>query len=145
MVTQYGMSDDMGPIYLGGDHDEVMFLARDYGQPEPHVPAKTLRRGSTREVQRKMNDAYRCLRPAISKGIARSSTASLDLLVEKERRSTARSSWSSSRASLPRKERKKTCSGSRNRFNRQSGRRAEKGAASAFPYRAAKLRDTERA
>ena len=31
MVTQYGMSDDMGPIYLGGDHDEV-FLARDYGQ-----------------------------------------------------------------------------------------------------------------
>ena len=31
MVTQYGMSDEMGPIFLGSGHDEV-FLGRDYGQ-----------------------------------------------------------------------------------------------------------------
>ena len=30
MVTQYGMSDEMGPIFLGSGHDEV-FLGRDYG------------------------------------------------------------------------------------------------------------------
>ena len=31
MVTQYGMSEEMGPIFLGSGHDEV-FLGRDYGQ-----------------------------------------------------------------------------------------------------------------
>ena len=30
MVTQYGMSDEMGPINFGGEHEEV-FLGRDWG------------------------------------------------------------------------------------------------------------------
>lgn len=55
MVTQYGMSDDMGPIYLGGDHDEV-FLARDYGQ-QSRTYSEDVAARIDAEVQRKMNDA----------------------------------------------------------------------------------------
>ena len=55
MVTQYGMSDDMGPIYLGGDHDEV-FLARDYGQ-QSRTYSEAVAARIDAEVQRKMNDA----------------------------------------------------------------------------------------
>ena len=55
MVMQYGMSDDMGPIYLGGDHDEV-FLARDYGQ-QSRTYSEAVAARIDAEVQRKMNDA----------------------------------------------------------------------------------------
>ena len=55
MVMQYGMSDDMGPIYLGGDHDEV-FLARDYGQ-QSRTYSEDVAARIDREVQQKMNDA----------------------------------------------------------------------------------------
>ena len=55
MVMQYGMSDDMGPIYLGGDHDEV-FLARDYGQ-QSRMYSEDVAARIDREVQQKMNDA----------------------------------------------------------------------------------------
>ena len=54
MVTQYGMSDDMGPIYLGGDHDEV-FLARDYGQ-QSRTYSEAVAARIDAEVQRKMNE-----------------------------------------------------------------------------------------
>ena len=54
MVTQYGMSDDMGPIYLGGDHDEV-FLARDYGQ-QSRTYSEDVAARIDAEVQRKMNE-----------------------------------------------------------------------------------------
>jgi len=56
MVTQYGMSDDMGPIYLGGDHDEV-FLARDYGN-QSRMFSENVASTIDGEVQRKMNDAF---------------------------------------------------------------------------------------
>ncbi len=55
MVTQYGMSDEMGPIYLGGDHDEV-FLARDYGHQSQISEAVASRVDA--EVQRKMTAAF---------------------------------------------------------------------------------------
>ena len=54
MVTQYGMSDDMGPIYLSGAHDEV-FLGRDYGQQRAYSEDVAARVDA--EVQRKMNEA----------------------------------------------------------------------------------------
>ena len=66
MVTQYGMSDDMGPIYLGGDHDEV-FLARDYGQ-QSRTYSEDVAARIDAEVQRKMNE-----------GLARAT----ELLIEK--------------------------------------------------------------
>ena len=56
MVMQYGMSDDMGPIYLGGDHDEV-FLARDYGQ-QSRMFSESVASRIDAEVQRKMSDAF---------------------------------------------------------------------------------------
>ena len=48
------MSDDMGPIYLGGDHDEV-FLARDYGQ-QSRTYSEDVAARIDAEVQRKMNE-----------------------------------------------------------------------------------------
>ena len=56
MVTQYGMSDDMGPIYLGGDHDEV-FLARDYGQ-QSRMFSENVAARIDGEVQKKMTGAF---------------------------------------------------------------------------------------
>ena len=56
MVMQYGMSDEMGPIYLGGDHDEV-FLARDYGQQSRMFSENVAARIDS-EVQDKMNAAF---------------------------------------------------------------------------------------
>jgi len=56
MVMQYGMSDDMGPIYLGGNHDEV-FLARDYGQ-QSRMFSESVAARIDGEVQRKMNEAF---------------------------------------------------------------------------------------
>ena len=55
MVTQYGMSDDMGPIYLSGDHDEV-FLGRDYAS-HGRAYSEEVAACIDREVQQKMNDA----------------------------------------------------------------------------------------
>ncbi len=55
MVTQYGMSDDMGPIYLSGDHDEV-FLGRDYASHGRAYSEEVAAR-IDREVQQKMNNA----------------------------------------------------------------------------------------
>ena len=56
MVMQYGMSDEMGPIYLGGDHDEV-FLARDYGQ-QSRMFSESVAARIDGEVQSKMNAAF---------------------------------------------------------------------------------------
>ncbi|MBQ6858241.1 MAG: ATP-dependent zinc metalloprotease FtsH, partial [Clostridia bacterium] len=56
MVMQYGMSDDMGPIFLGGDHSEV-FLARDYGQTSRMFSEDVAARIDS-EVQQKMNSAF---------------------------------------------------------------------------------------
>ncbi|MED9821174.1 MAG: ATP-dependent zinc metalloprotease FtsH [Christensenellales bacterium] len=55
MVMQYGMSDEMGPIYLGGDHDEV-FLARDYGQ-QSRTFSESVASRIDGEVQAKMSGA----------------------------------------------------------------------------------------
>ena len=56
MVMQYGMSDEMGPIYLGGDHDEV-FLARDYGQ-QSRMFSESVAARIDGEVQQKMTGAF---------------------------------------------------------------------------------------
>ena len=56
MVMQYGMSDEMGPIFLGGDHDEV-FLARDYGQ-QSRMFSENVAARIDAEVQQKMTAAF---------------------------------------------------------------------------------------
>ena len=81
MVTQYGMSDDMGPIYLGGDHDEV-FLARDYGQ-QSRTYSEDVAARIDAEVQRKMNDALARAMAILTEHRAQLDGLS-DLLVEKE-------------------------------------------------------------
>ena len=81
MVTQYGMSDDMGPIYLGGDHDEV-FLARDYGQ-QSRTYSEDVAARIDAEVQRKMNTAFERATKLLTEHRAQLDGLS-DLLVEKE-------------------------------------------------------------
>ena len=81
MVTQYGMSDDMGPIYLSGDHDEV-FLGRDYASHGRAYSEEVAAR-IDREVQGKMNDAL-----ARAKALLEENREKLDglsaVLIEKE-------------------------------------------------------------
>ena len=81
MVMQYGMSDDMGPIYLGGNHDEV-FLARDYGQ-QSRMFSESVAARIDGEVQRKMNEAF-----TRAKALLDENRAKLDglaeLLIERE-------------------------------------------------------------
>ena len=81
MVMQYGMSDDMGPIYLGGDHDEV-FLARDYGQ-QSRMYSEDVAARIDREVQQKMNDALERAKRILSEHRAQLDGLSA-LLVERE-------------------------------------------------------------
>ena len=81
MVTQYGMSDDMGPIYLGGNHDEV-FLARDYGQ-QTRAYSEELAARIDAEVQRKMSDALARAKAILTENRDKLDGLS-DLLVERE-------------------------------------------------------------
>ena len=64
MVMQYGMSDELGPIYLGGDHDEV-FLARDYGQ-QSRMFSESVAARIDSEVQQKMSGAFECARKLLT-------------------------------------------------------------------------------
>ena len=81
MVMQYGMSDELGPIYLGGDHDEV-FLARDYGQ-QSRMFSESVAARIDNEVQSKMSGAF-----ARAKAILTENRDKLDgltqLLIERE-------------------------------------------------------------
>jgi len=81
MVMQYGMSDELGPIYLGGDHDEV-FLARDYGQ-QSRMFSENVAARIDNEVQQKMGGAF-----ARAKQILTENRDKLDgltqLLIERE-------------------------------------------------------------
>ncbi len=81
MVTQYGMSDDMGPIYLGGDHDEV-FLARDYGQMSRTYSEQVAARIDA-EVQKKLGQALDRATALLSEHRALLDGLS-DLLIERE-------------------------------------------------------------
>ena len=71
----------MGPIYLGGDHDEV-FLARDYGQ-QSRMYSEDVAARIDREVQQKMNDALERARRILSEHRAQLDGLSA-LLVERE-------------------------------------------------------------
>ncbi len=81
MVTQYGMSDDMGPIFLSAQHDQV-FVAMEHSNPSRNYSEEIAAR-IDREVQRKMNDAF-----ARATDILRQHRGELeglaDLLMEKE-------------------------------------------------------------
>ena len=81
MVTQYGMSDDMGPVYLGGQHDEV-FVAMEYGQQGRSYSEEVAARIDA-EVQRKMNDALARARQILTENRDKLDGLSA-LLIEKE-------------------------------------------------------------
>ncbi len=55
MVTEYGMSDQLGPISYNGDHDEV-FIGRDWGSVRNY--SEDVAAIIDDEVQRIINDGY---------------------------------------------------------------------------------------
>ena len=81
MVTQYGMSDDMGPIFLGGQQSEV-FVAMEYGQ-QGRSYSEELAARVDREVQEKMNEAMRRATELLERNRERLDSLSA-LLIEKE-------------------------------------------------------------
>ena len=81
MVTQYGMSDDMGPIFLGGQQSEV-FVAMEYGQ-QGRSYSEELAARVDREVQEKMNEAMRRATELLERNRERLDGLSA-LLIEKE-------------------------------------------------------------
>ena len=81
MVTQYGMSDDMGPIFLGGQQSEV-FVAMEYGQ-QGRSYSEELAARVDREVQEKMNEAMRRATELLERNRKRLDSLSA-LLIEKE-------------------------------------------------------------
>ena len=81
MVTQYGMSDEMGPIFLGSGHDEV-FLGRDYGQQGKNCSEEVAAK-IDREVQQKLQNALERAKQLLSQN--RDKLDGLcDLLMERE-------------------------------------------------------------
>lgn len=56
MVTKYGMSDVIGPINYGGDHQEV-FIGRDYGHVKNYSEETAAK--IDEEVSRLVNEAYK--------------------------------------------------------------------------------------
>ena len=55
MVVEFGMSDDVGQIYLGAEHE--VFVGRDYGQARSYSEEVAARIDA--EVKRLMDEAYR--------------------------------------------------------------------------------------
>ena len=81
MVMQYGMSEDMGPVWLGGEQSEV-FVAMEYGQQNSTYSEDVAARIDA-EVQRKMNDALARAREILTENRDRLDGLSA-LLMEKE-------------------------------------------------------------
>ena len=55
MVTQYGMSDKLGPIYLGGEQE--VFLARDFGSQTRNY-SEAIASQIDQEIQDALMQAY---------------------------------------------------------------------------------------
>ena len=81
MVMQYGMSDDMGPIFLGSAQNEV-FVAMEYGS-QSKAYSEEVAALIDHEVQTKMNTALERARAILSQNIDKLDALSR-LLVEKE-------------------------------------------------------------
>ena len=81
MVMQYGMSDDMGPIYLGNNQNEV-FVAMEYGS-QAKTYSEELASQIDREVQAKMNTALERARTVLRQNMDKLDGLSR-MLVEKE-------------------------------------------------------------
>ena len=81
MVTQYGMSDEMGPIFLGSGHDEV-FLGRDYGHQGRTCSEEVAARVDAL-VQQQLQQALERAKEILSENRSKLDGLS-DLLMEKE-------------------------------------------------------------
>ncbi|NLG26016.1 MAG: hypothetical protein GX558_11705, partial [Clostridiales bacterium] len=56
MVTEYGMSQELGPIFLGGDHE--VFLGRDFSQSRSSF-SEEVNASVDREVRRLLERGYK--------------------------------------------------------------------------------------
>ena len=81
MVTRYGMSDVIGPINYGGDHQEV-FIGRDYGHVKNYSEETAAK--IDEEVSRIINDAYKRTEKILSEHMDKLRLVALTL-IEREK------------------------------------------------------------
>ena len=80
MVTEYGMSDSVGPIFLGGQ--EEVFIAKDWGHQRNY--SESLAATVDDEVRRILDEQYARARVAIQEDMAALDRVA-DMLIEYER------------------------------------------------------------
>ena len=82
MVTEFGMSDVVGPVFLGGDHE--VFLGRDFSQAHANYSEEVAARVDS-EIRRLLEEGMaQCY--AIFKDHMRELEALVEILLERERR-----------------------------------------------------------
>lgn len=77
MVTKYGMSELIGPINYGGDHQEV-FIGRDYGHVKNYSEETAAK--IDEEVSRLINDAYKRTESILSEHIDKLKLVAITLM-----------------------------------------------------------------
>ena len=77
MVTKYGMSDVIGPINYGGDHQEV-FIGRDYGHVKNYSEETAAK--IDEEVSRLVNEAYKRTENILSEHIDKLKLVAITLM-----------------------------------------------------------------
>ena len=55
MITEYGMSEDLGPMFLGGDHE--VFLGRDFSQARSPY-SESIAAAVDKEIMRLLDGCY---------------------------------------------------------------------------------------
>lgn len=81
MVMEFGMSDELGPISFGNDHDEV-FLGRDWGKSRSYSEEVASRIDS--EIRMLIDTAYTSAQRLLNENISKLNAVAQALL-EKEK------------------------------------------------------------
>ena len=81
MVTEYGMSDDLGPITYRSDQDEI-FIGRDYGHTRSYSEDVASRIDA--EIKKIIQDAYNTAEKILKENINRLHRVA-EALLEKEK------------------------------------------------------------
>ena len=81
MVTEYGMSDDLGPITYGSDQDEI-FIGRDYGHTRMYSEDVASR--IDEEIKKIIQEAYNKAEKLLKENINRLHKVA-EALLEKEK------------------------------------------------------------
>ncbi|MDP2891975.1 MAG: ATP-dependent zinc metalloprotease FtsH [Bacillota bacterium] len=80
MVVEFGMSDKLGPVYLGGDHE--IFIGRDYGQQR--IYSEDVAAAIDGEIKKIMDEAYKRAEDIIKANVSKIHKLA-EVLLQKEK------------------------------------------------------------